>query len=217
MTTDVGHRRCIFDTHLHIFPDKVAAAALPALQEKSSVEPRVDGTLQGLLAAMKQNGVTRSVVQPVATRPQSVAAVSDWAAALPAGRVLAFGAMHPGHPDPGAEIARLAALGLRGVKLHSEFQAFHPDDDRMAPIYEPALAHGVVIVFHAAELRACARRVSRAHRGARAHGRLEAVGRDPRGPRRAPIAPARCRPGHPSSRRSSCRGRIVYWKSLTGR
>lgn len=90
MTTDVGHRRCIFDTHLHIFPDKVAAAALPALQEKSSVEPRVDGRLQGLLAAMKQNGVTRSVVQPVATRPQSVAAVNDWAAALPAGRVLAF-------------------------------------------------------------------------------------------------------------------------------
>lgn len=61
MTTDAGHRKCILDTHVHIFPDKVATAALSVLQEKSCAEPRVDGTALGLLAAMKQNGVTRSV------------------------------------------------------------------------------------------------------------------------------------------------------------
>jgi uncharacterized protein len=149
VTTAAGQRKHILDLHVHIFPDKVAAAALPGLVERSGVEPRFDGTLQGLLATMERNGVTRSVVQPVATRPQSVAAINDWAASLQGGHVLAFGAMHPDHPDPGAEIARLAALGLRGFKLHPEFQVFHPDDDRMAPIYETALAHGSVVFFHA--------------------------------------------------------------------
>jgi uncharacterized protein len=149
VTTAAGRRRHILDTHVHVFPDKVAAAALPGLAERAGMEPRFDGTLRGLLAAMERTGVARSVVQPVATRPQSVAAVNDWAASLKSGRVLSFGAMHPDHPDPGAEIARLAALGLRGFKLHPEFQVFHPDDDRMAPIYEAALAHGLVVFFHA--------------------------------------------------------------------
>jgi hypothetical protein len=92
------HRRRILDTHVHIFPDKVAAAALPALQEESGVEARFDGTLRGPLAAIKQTGVTRSVVRPVATRSQSVAAVNDRAAALPAGARAARLQASPGVP-----------------------------------------------------------------------------------------------------------------------
>ena len=98
---------------------------------------------------MARNGVERAVVQPVATRAASVAGINDWAARNQDGRVLFFGAMHPDHPEPAAEIERLAGLGLRGIKLHPEFQGFRPDEDRMAPIYEALIEHDLVLFFHA--------------------------------------------------------------------
>lgn len=139
----------IVDLHVHAFPEKAAAGALAHLEELTGYAPLFDGTLAGLHGSMDRTGVKRSVVQPVATRPESVAGINDWAARSQDGRVTCFGAMHPDVPDPGAEIARLAGLGLRGVKLHPEFQAFRPDEDRMAPIYEGLVRHGLVLFFHA--------------------------------------------------------------------
>jgi hypothetical protein len=148
-TTGVGARRVI-DLHVHAFPDKVAGPALDRLEELAGGHRRrYDGTLEGLRAAMARGGVQRAVVQPVATRPESVEGINDWAARNQDERVAFFGAMHPDHPDPDAELARLAGLGLRGVKLHPEFQEFRPDEDRMAPIYEALVRHGLVAFFHA--------------------------------------------------------------------
>lgn len=135
--------------HVHAWPDKVAAAAVGKLEELTVYAAHYDGTLAGLRGAMDRAGVARSVVQPVATRSESVAGINDWAAGIQDGHVTCFGAMHPDHADPAAEIARLAALGLRGVKLHPEFQGFRPDDDRMAPIYESLTRHGLMVFFHA--------------------------------------------------------------------
>jgi hypothetical protein len=47
-----------------------------------------------------------------------------------------------------AEVANIAALGLRGVKFHPSLQAFAPDD----PVYDPVFAafekHGLLALFH---------------------------------------------------------------------
>jgi predicted TIM-barrel fold metal-dependent hydrolase len=139
----------VIDLHVHAFPDRIAGDALDRLERLSGCARHYDGTLGGLRESMARNGVARAVVQPVATRPESVAGINDWAARGQDGRVACFGAMHPGHSDPVAEIERLAGLGLRGVKLHPEFQQFRPDEDRMAPIYEALVRHDLVLFFHA--------------------------------------------------------------------
>ena len=139
----------VIDLHVHAFPDKVAGGALANLEKLTGYAPMFDGTLAGLRGTMDLTGVERSVVQPVATRAESVAGINDWAARNQDERVRCFGAMHPDHPDPAAEIARLADLGLRGVKLHPEFQRFRPDEDRMAPVYEALVRHGLALFFHA--------------------------------------------------------------------
>jgi uncharacterized protein len=139
----------VLDLHVHAFPDRVAGPALHHLERMSGVPPRYDGTLDGLRAVMARSGVEEAVVQPVATRPESVAGINDWAAANRDGYVSFFGAMHPDHPDPEAEIERLAGLGLGGIKLHPEFQEFRPDEDRMTPIYEALVRHDLVVFFHA--------------------------------------------------------------------
>ncbi len=47
-----------------------------------------------------------------------------------------------------AEVARIAALGLRGVKFHPSLQAFAPDDPRFGPVFAACEEHGLLALFH---------------------------------------------------------------------
>jgi predicted TIM-barrel fold metal-dependent hydrolase len=139
----------IIDFHTHAFADDIAARAIPALEAEADTRAFGDGTIGGLVASMDAAGIAVSVLQPVATKPGQVRAINDWAASVASDRIVPFGAMHPSVDDPAAEIAHMAAIGLRGIKLHPEYQEFVPDEERMAPIYEAARAHGLIVLFHA--------------------------------------------------------------------
>ena len=58
------------------------------------------------------------------------------------------GTVHPDSENAAAEIERIKALGLYGVKFHSEYQNFCPDEERMFPIYEKIAELGLIAVFH---------------------------------------------------------------------
>ena len=47
-----------------------------------------------------------------------------------------------------AEVANIAALGLRGVKFHPSLQAFSPDDPAYQPIFAACEQHGLLALFH---------------------------------------------------------------------
>ncbi len=47
-----------------------------------------------------------------------------------------------------AEVASIAALGLRGVKFHPSLQAFAPDDPKYQPIFAACQEHGLLALFH---------------------------------------------------------------------
>ena len=145
----------IVDVHTHAFADEVAARATPALAEHGGVTPSYDGTVGGLIASMDRAGVAVSVVQPVATKASQVRTINDWAAALnrpdapSAGRIVAFGAMHPDFEDPASEIARMASMGLPGMKMHPDYQEFVPTEPRLRPIYASVREHGLWMLLHA--------------------------------------------------------------------
>jgi predicted TIM-barrel fold metal-dependent hydrolase len=139
----------IIDIHTHAWPDAVAEKAVPTLMSKGTLTAFYDGTVAGLVADMDRCGVDVSVLQPVATKPSQVASINDWAASMASSRIVPFGAMHPDVEDASAEVARMASLGLRGMKLHPEHQSFAPDEPRLAPIYEAAIEHDMTILFHA--------------------------------------------------------------------
>lgn len=139
----------IIDVHTHAFTDTLAPAAVSSLVESGGVTAYYDGTVAGLIAAMDRSGVDRSLVAPVATKPSQVVRINDWISSLDRTRIIPFGAMHPDFEDPAAEMARLASLGVRGIKLHSQNQDFSPEEARLAPIYEAAIELGMVILFHA--------------------------------------------------------------------
>jgi predicted TIM-barrel fold metal-dependent hydrolase len=139
----------IIDMHAHVFPEKIAAAAIDSLEGEGGVIAYYDGTVAGLVEAMDRAGVERSLIAPVATKPSQVESINDWVISLDRSRIIPFGAMHPEFDDPAAEMARLAEAGIKGFKLHSHDQDFCPDEGRMGRIYRAAVEAGMVILFHA--------------------------------------------------------------------
>lgn len=139
------------DVHTHVFPDDVAARAIGSMAARTGLRAYYDGTLAGLLSAMDRAGVDVSVLAPVATKPSQVRGINDWTAGRLSVRIRALGALHPAMDDPVGEVARIASLGLSGIKLHPEFQAFHPYDERMRPVYDACARHGLLVLFHAGE------------------------------------------------------------------
>ena len=141
----------IIDFHAHCFPDAVAAAALPKLAAHGGVrEPYFDGTAAGLLAAMDAAGIDRCVVANIATNPGQQRAVNDFAISLlENNRFIPFGSVHPESPGAFDELRRLKDAGIRGIKLHPDYQGFFPDEPRVFPIYREAARLGLITLFHA--------------------------------------------------------------------
>ena len=143
----------IVDFHTHTFPDKIAAASVDKLQSAAHICPFSNGTVSGLSASIRAAGIDCAVNLPVATSPRQVAAINDTAAKLNETTketgVLSFGAMHPDFADYRAELARVAALGIRGIKLHPPYQGADFDDIRYLRILDRAGELGLLALVHA--------------------------------------------------------------------
>ena len=143
----------IIDIHTHTFPDKIAAATLDKLKHLSHTIPFTDGTAAGLAASMARAGVDRSVVMPVATSPRQVPHVNDASARMnelgAQTGVLSFGCMHPDFDGWKEELARVRDLGLKGIKLHPEYQGTDFDDPRYLRILDRCGELGLVVLTHA--------------------------------------------------------------------
>jgi uncharacterized protein len=70
-------------------------------------------------------------------------------------RLIAIGSVLPTHPNPGAEVRRLAReLGIRGIKIHPPHQLFAPNDyttdglPGLREIYGACEALGLPVIFH---------------------------------------------------------------------
>jgi uncharacterized protein len=59
-----------------------------------------------------------------------------------------IGSVDPHKGSAAEEVARIADLGLRGVKFHPSLQAFAPDDPRYWPVFEACQRHGMLALFH---------------------------------------------------------------------
>lgn len=145
----------IIDAHAHIFPDKIAARAADGISSFYNMRVRFDGTVSSLLEENRRAGVDMALVQSVATVPEQVHNINSFVAEqvkLHPQELVGFGALHPDFPDIEAETERIISLGLKGIKLHPDFQQFNIDDERAFPIYEAAEGR-LPILFHVGDNR----------------------------------------------------------------
>lgn len=139
----------IIDFHTHVFPDKLAPRAIQALAQPGRHNPNYDATLPGLLEIMNRDGIDLAVTVPVATKASQVESINAFATSQPRDRIIPFGAIHPDLDDPAAVLRTFPSLGLRGFKMHPDYQECAPDDPRMKPILETAEEMGLIALFHA--------------------------------------------------------------------
>lgn len=141
----------IIDFHVHAFPDALAAKALPLLSKCSGgVKPNYDATISGLESYLAKNNVNYAVVLNIATNPHQEKKVNDFAISLLEKKnIIPFGSVHPDSPNALSELERLAKAGIRGIKLHPDYQHFFVDDEKMFPIYKKIAELGFITVFHA--------------------------------------------------------------------
>lgn len=141
----------MIDFHVHTFLDPIAAKAIPQIAKKAGgVTPVYSGAESDLKPALREFGMEKAVVLNIATNPHQQKKVNDFAISLVGDDMLIpFGSVHPDSPDALEELDRLKEAGIKGVKLHPEYQDFFVDEERMFPIYEHIAELGLITVFHA--------------------------------------------------------------------
>ncbi len=139
------------DFHTHSFPEKIADRAIKKLSYASGgLIPNTDGTAEGLKKLMAEQNVDISVVLSIATNPTQQKNVNDYAASInDLKSIVSFGSVHPNAPDAISELERIKDLGLKGVKLHPDYQGFDVDDIKLKPIYKKISSLGLITLFHA--------------------------------------------------------------------
>jgi predicted TIM-barrel fold metal-dependent hydrolase len=139
----------VIDFHVHCFPDEIAAKAISVLEQNAGFPAKLNGTVSDLKSSMKKSGIDHSVVLSIATNPSQTEKINNWSAEIQDNDISAFGSIHPEYTEWKRELRRIKQLGLKGIKLHPDYQKFYVDDRKMYPMYELALELGLIIVFHA--------------------------------------------------------------------
>ena len=142
----------IIDFHTHAFPDELADRAMTALLEegrkKWDLTAHLDGRVSSLLASMDRNGIEKSIVCPIATRPSQFEPILAWCEKIKSDRLLPFPSVHPGDPDAPDKVSRIRREGFKGIKFHPYYQNFSIDEKRLSPIYKRISDEGLIVLMH---------------------------------------------------------------------
>ena len=143
-----GYR--VIDAHAHIFPEKIAAKAASAIGDFYDISMHHAGLLSELTGFGAQCGIAGVLVSSTATGPHQVPSINNFIHASCADNpnLVGFGSLHPDYEGYAQELDRMVEIGLRGVKLHPDFQKFAIDDPKVYPIYDSIRAHGLPILMH---------------------------------------------------------------------
>ena len=147
----------IFDAHVHIYPDKIAEKASLHVGEFYGISMAFDGKIATMTENWKKCGAEHCLVHSVATTHDQVPKINDFIKAsvdASGGMFVGFCTLHPSMDtkEIEAEVDRIIAMGLKGVKLHPDCQKFRIDDKHAMEMYE-IIDNRVPILFHTGDKR----------------------------------------------------------------
>ena len=146
----------IIDSHCHIYPEKIAAKAVNGTDTFYGEHSVGSGTVEDLIDREEKAGVDKFIVQSVATTPKQVASINNFIATEVSKnpvKLTGLGTLHPESENIAADVKQLLSLGLKGVKLHPDIQAFKLDDYRCLKIYELCERENMPILMHTGDHR----------------------------------------------------------------
>lgn len=146
----------IIDCHCHIYPDAIVDKAVEAIESFYDYRYKgFDGKTATMLKNAKASGVVHHIVFSVATTPKQVHSINSFISKSVAesdGAFTGLGTLHPESENIQSDFEELISLGLKGVKLHPDFQKIPIDDERCQAIYR--LCSGKVpVLLHTGDYR----------------------------------------------------------------
>ncbi len=138
----------IIDFHIHIFPNEIAERAISTLQQRSGIEPHADGTAQTTLKKMNQWGVDKAVCLNIATKPTQQRKINQFMVETASDKLIPFGTVHPHSEAPLDEITYIKENGIKGIKLHPDYQNFYPSEKEYYDIYALMDKLNLPVLFH---------------------------------------------------------------------
>ena len=140
----------IIDFHTHVFPDKIAGNTISALEEKGNTKAYSDGTRVGLENALLRAGVDLAVNLPVITKPSQFDGILRFCNEINAlhGKVLSFAGAHPLMDDIKGKMRLIKESGVKGIKIHPDYQGAFFDDDGYIEILKCAKDEDLIVVTH---------------------------------------------------------------------
>ena len=146
----------IFDAHCHIYPEKIAERAVEGIDSFYGVLAHGRGTVADLIEKGDKAGVDRFLVHSVATNGHQVRSINEFIAGevekLP-DRLTGFGTLYPGSETVEEDYEHLRSLGLKGVKLHPDFQRSAVDGAECRRIFDLCERDGFPVLVHLGDIR----------------------------------------------------------------
>lgn len=139
----------IIDFHTHMFPDKIAKGTIDLLAGICKIKPYTDGTFAGLKKETLESEVDLSVALPIVTKPSQFESVNAFASRYQEKPVLSFGSIHPDCGDYKGKLRRIKDMGLKGIKLHPDYQEVYFNDIRYKRIISCAAELDLIVSVHA--------------------------------------------------------------------
>lgn len=139
------------DFHIHAFADAIAERAVTNLEGIASIKGNTRGGIEETISRLEEWSVDKAVLLPIATKPKQQETINTWAVDVmnKYDQIISFGTVHPDSPNAVSELERIKSLGLKGLKLHPDYQGFIISDEKMYPIYEKCQELGLPVLFHA--------------------------------------------------------------------
>lgn len=123
----------VINSHCHIYPNKIAARAVEGIRDFYDLHMSLNGTVEGLLKDGETVGVVHYLVHSVATTPKQVKSINEFISEEVHVRpdiLTGFGTLHPDSEDIEGDLDHIIELGLKGVKVHPDFQQFALNEER---------------------------------------------------------------------------------------
>lgn len=145
----------IIDFHTHIFPEKIAQKTIDMLEKLCNGKASTDGTVEGLIKQMDKANADISVCLPVLTKPSQFDSVLKFAIEVnerfkneTKRKLISFAGIHPLCEDIEEKMKLVKESGIKGVKIHPDYQGTRIDHEGYIRILKSAKDNDLIVVTH---------------------------------------------------------------------
>jgi len=141
----------VVDVHVHLAPQRLAAAVQRALGEMYGWQVPWPTDPDEVVHELRSAGTDVMVAQPYAHLPGMAASLNDFSVQFARRHpdVLTMATVHPDDENRVALLSTALDAGAAGLKVHCPVQRTRPDDPRMSSVYAACEERGIPVLMHA--------------------------------------------------------------------